>query len=107
VVISPEVQNTQDTIHRPHEFQEERRPQCGYFGPSLSLLLLFEAGFLCIALAGLDFRNPPASASLVLGLKLCTTTPCTSVLLRRAIKIPMGENKETKFGAESEGNVVQ
>jgi hypothetical protein len=27
-------QNTQDTIHRPHEAQEEGRTKCGYFGPS-------------------------------------------------------------------------
>jgi hypothetical protein len=25
---------TQDTIHRPHEAQEEGRPKCGYFNPS-------------------------------------------------------------------------
>ncbi|GAB1284850.1 Lysosomal cobalamin transport escort protein LMBD1 [Apodemus speciosus] len=31
-------------------------------------------GFLCIALAGLELRNPPTSASLVLGLKACATT---------------------------------
>ena len=31
---NPEVQNTQDTIHRTHEAQEEGRPKCGYFGPS-------------------------------------------------------------------------
>jgi hypothetical protein len=30
--ISPEVWNAQDTIYRPHEIQEEGRPQCGYFG---------------------------------------------------------------------------
>jgi hypothetical protein len=24
-----------DTIHRPHGAQEEGRPQCGYFSPSL------------------------------------------------------------------------
>jgi hypothetical protein len=37
----------------------------------------FETGFLCIALdqAGLELRNPPASASRVLGLKACTTMP--------------------------------
>jgi hypothetical protein len=38
----------------------------------------FETGFLCIALAvqaGLELRNPPASASQVLGLKACTTMP--------------------------------
>jgi hypothetical protein len=44
----------------------------------------FETGFLCVALAvlethcvdqtGLGLRNPPASASQVLGLKACTTT---------------------------------
>jgi hypothetical protein len=28
--------------------------------------------------AGLELRNPPASASLVLGLKACTTTPGSS-----------------------------
>jgi hypothetical protein len=43
-----------------------------------------ETGFLCIVLAvleltfvdqaGLELRNPPASASQVLGLKACTTT---------------------------------
>jgi hypothetical protein len=32
--IIPEVQNTQDSIYRPHEAQEEGRPQRGYFGPS-------------------------------------------------------------------------
>jgi hypothetical protein len=35
----------------------------------------FETGFLCIALAVLELRNPPASASRVLGLKACATTP--------------------------------
>jgi hypothetical protein len=31
----------------------------------------------------------------------------TSVLLRRAIKIPMVGDTETKFGAESEGMAIQ
>jgi hypothetical protein len=31
--------------------------------------------------AGLELRNPPASAPQVLGLKACTTTPTTSSLL--------------------------
>jgi hypothetical protein len=44
----------------------------------------FEIGFLCVALAvleltvdqaGLELRNLPASASRVLGLKACATTP--------------------------------
>jgi hypothetical protein len=30
----------------------------------------------------------------------------TFVLLRRRIKIPMREDKETKFGAETKGNVI-
>ena len=29
--ISPKAQNTQDTIHRPHEAQEEERPKYPYF----------------------------------------------------------------------------
>jgi hypothetical protein len=29
VDISPEVQNTQNTIHRPYEAQEEGGPKCG------------------------------------------------------------------------------
>jgi hypothetical protein len=44
----------------------------------------FETRFLCssgcpgahfVDQAGLELRNPPASASQVLGLKACTTTP--------------------------------
>jgi hypothetical protein len=35
-----------------------------------SFFFFFETGFLCIALAGLELRNPPASASQVLGLKV-------------------------------------
>jgi hypothetical protein len=30
-ILVPEAQNTHDTIHRPHEAQEEERPKCGYF----------------------------------------------------------------------------
>jgi hypothetical protein len=30
VDISPKAQNTQDTIHRPYEAQEEGRPKCGW-----------------------------------------------------------------------------
>jgi hypothetical protein len=44
----------------------------------------FETGFFCnpgcpgthfVDQAGLELRNPPASASQVLGLKVCSTTP--------------------------------
>jgi hypothetical protein len=34
VVIFPKAQNTKDTIHRPHETQEEGRPKCGSFHPT-------------------------------------------------------------------------
>jgi hypothetical protein len=34
VDISPKAWNTQNTIHRPYEAQEEERPKCGYFSPS-------------------------------------------------------------------------
>ena len=50
----------------------------------LFVCLFFRTGFLCIALAvlelafvdqaGLKLRNPPASASRVLGLEACATT---------------------------------
>jgi hypothetical protein len=33
VDISPKAPNIQDTIHRPHEAQEEGRPKCGCFCP--------------------------------------------------------------------------
>jgi hypothetical protein len=35
----------------------------------------FETGFHFVDQAGLELRNPPASAYRVLGLKACTTTP--------------------------------
>ena len=37
--------------------------------------LFFVTGFFLVALAGLELRNPPVSASWVLGLKACATTP--------------------------------
>jgi hypothetical protein len=44
-----------------------RRPKTFFF--------FFDIGFLCVALAVLKLRNLPASASQVLGLKVCATTP--------------------------------
>ena len=42
------------------------------------VFVLFETGFLCVPLAvlelGLELRDPPASASQMLGLKVCATT---------------------------------
>jgi hypothetical protein len=54
--------------------------------------LFFETGFICIALAvlelthfvdqaDLELRNPPASASQVLGLKACATMPGETCLV--------------------------
>lgn len=34
VDISPKAWDTQDTMHRPHEVQEEVRPKCECFSPS-------------------------------------------------------------------------
>jgi hypothetical protein len=57
---------------------------CGFF--------FFKTGFLCrpgcpgthfVDQAGLELRNPPASASQVLGLKACTTMPGALGVLNR------------------------
>jgi hypothetical protein len=58
VDINPEAQNTQDTIYRPNEAQEE--------GKSVDI----------------------------------------SILIRGGIKIPMGEDTETKYGTENEEKAV-
>ena len=42
-------------------------------------LFFFETGFLCADQAGLKLRNPPASASQVLGLQACATTALLSL----------------------------
>ena len=44
-----------------------------HFFVCLFVILVLDTGFLCIALAVLELRNPPASASQVLGLKVCAT----------------------------------
>jgi hypothetical protein len=38
---SPKAQNTQDAIHRPHEAQEEERPNYRHFGPLRKVNKLF------------------------------------------------------------------
>ena len=53
-------------------------PEQVFFFFFLSFFWFFKTGFLYVALAvldqaGLELRNPPASASQVLGLKACTT----------------------------------
>jgi hypothetical protein len=73
-------------------------------GASLSLFWFFvcfvlfcfvlEAGFLCVALAVLKLRNPPASASQVLGLKACATTARLKVLLKAQYLATIGKKRE-------------
>jgi hypothetical protein len=56
----------------------------GFIVLFLLFVVIFEAGLLCVVLAVLELsvdqtsvklRNPPTSASHVLGLKACTTIP--------------------------------
>jgi hypothetical protein len=54
--------------------KEEERRECWFSEFHTYALFFFETGFLCVALAVLELRNPPASASQVLELKACTTT---------------------------------
>ena len=39
--ISPKSQNTQDTVHRSHEAEEERRPKCGCFNETDKIIIAF------------------------------------------------------------------
>ena len=77
----------------------------GSLSLSLSLFLFFwffETGFLCIALAvleltfvdqaGLELRNPPASASQVLGLKVCAINARRSFAFLTLLRIPCLES---------------
>jgi hypothetical protein len=43
----------------------------------------FKTGFFCVALAVLELKNPPASASQVLGLKARTTTPGATDIFKK------------------------
>jgi hypothetical protein len=71
-----------------NKFKNKRKRNCHKTIQELPFFFLFwffETGFLCVALAvlerhsvdqaGLELRNLPASASQVLGLKACATTP--------------------------------
>jgi hypothetical protein len=61
-----------------------RKGEVRYEPCFLKLIYFFETKFLCVTLAcpvthsvdqgGLELRNPPASASQMLGLKACATT---------------------------------
>ena len=51
------------------------------------LFWFFETRFLCIALAVQELRNPPASASWVLGLKVCPTTARAGLLVLNRLSI--------------------
>ena len=58
-----------------HTYMQAETKQNKTKHPYTYTFFFFETGFLCVALAVLELRNPPASASRVLGLKACTTTP--------------------------------
>jgi hypothetical protein len=72
----------------------------------LFVCLFFKTGFLCAALAvleltlfdqaGLELRDRPASASQVLGLKACATTPGLTKLLivHFVLSVDVGESFE-------------
>jgi hypothetical protein len=58
------------------QVQALKKKACDFFSFfSFFFFWFFETGFLYIALAVLELRNLPASASRVLGLKACATTP--------------------------------
>jgi hypothetical protein len=72
-------------VSNPNSLQEQvLLTNANFLRPGLFVFFVFETGFLCTALAVLELtldqavlklRNPPASASQVLGLKACATTP--------------------------------
>ena len=66
------------------DLAQDQGPQASWVFFCLFVFGFFETGFLCVALAvlswnslcrpgWLELRDPPASASQVLGLKACTT----------------------------------
>ena len=85
-----ETQNPAHTNHKDHMAKYQAATVLFVFlfgclvGWLVGLVWFFETGFLCspgrpgthsVDQAGLQLRNPPTSASQVLGLKACTTTP--------------------------------
>jgi hypothetical protein len=52
---------------------------CLFFGDTVSLCIPGCPGTHSVDQAGLELRNPPASASQVLGLKTCTSKPAFSL----------------------------
>jgi hypothetical protein len=83
------------------------------------LVWFFETGFLCIALgvlelseyfvdqAGLELRNPPVSASRVLALKACATTPGSIMKflwfyrIKSEIRANTSKNRHSEMGKSS------
>jgi hypothetical protein len=82
---------TQIKLNLGHVLDPKLRKKISFFF-FFFFFWFFETGFLCVALAcpgthfvdqaGLELRNPPASASGVLGLKACATTPSKDLLDR-------------------------
>ena len=54
------------------QLHSEFKPASAHVWLSFLSSFFFETGFLCVALAILELRDPPASASQVLGLMMCT-----------------------------------
>jgi hypothetical protein len=57
---------------------------CFVFRDRVSLCSPGSPGTHSVDQAGLELRNPPASASQVLGLKVCATMPGSFALLKEA-----------------------
>jgi hypothetical protein len=61
---------------------------------TFSFFFFLETGFLCVALAVLKLRNPPASASQVLGLKACATTAQLKHILEKHVSLKQEMNSK-------------
>jgi hypothetical protein len=56
--------------------------------------------------AGLELRNPPASASQVLGLKACATTPGSPITMLTILEVSMYEQETYNPGGREGGATV-
>jgi hypothetical protein len=79
ILILPLLRNVTRVINKTVSNSRLTTNQIKLGGLFLSFFFFFsflfsKAGFVCVALAVLELRNPPASASQMLGLKACATT---------------------------------
>jgi pyrrolidone-carboxylate peptidase len=63
---------------------------CLFFQDRVSLYSPGCPGTHSVDQAGLELRNPPASASQVLGLKVCTTTAWLILLRTKVVQVNFG-----------------